>query len=335
MALFSKELGIDLGTVNTIIAEGGQIVLSEPTMAVIDVDEQQVKDVGAEARQMYGRVPEGLEVMYPMRDGVIADFEVTQILLKVFLGKVCGQLSMFKPRAMMTVPHGVTSVERRAASEAALRAGCREVLLIQRTLAAAVGAGLPVGTPSGNMVVYIGGGVTEASVIAMNGPVIAHTVRMGGRRMDEAVTSYLRRKYGIVLGDLAAEEIKLRIGAAMPTSQNSSMEIQGRMQVSGLPRTVTVTTEDIIEALEEPLTAVLACIRYVLERTPPELTSDIIDRGLMLCGGGSLLRGVDAFITNATGVPAYLAEEPVACIALGAEAALHNLDQFKRYLPQA
>jgi rod shape-determining protein MreB and related proteins len=335
MALFSKGLGIDLGTVNTIIAESGQIVLSEPSMAMIDVDENQVKDVGAGARAMYGRVPEGFEVVYPMRDGVIADFEVTQIMLKVFLSKVCGQLSFFKPKACVTVPHEITSVERRAASEAALRAGCSEVILAQRTMAAAVGAELPINTPTGNMVVYIGGGVTEASVIALNGPIVAHTVRMGGRRMDDAIASYIRRKYGVVIGEIAAEDVKLRIGAAAPGDTNESLEIQGRDQVNALPRTITVYTEDVVEALEEPLAAVLACIRSTLERTPPELTSDVLDRGMMLCGGGMLLRGIDRFLTNATGVPAFLAEEPVACIALGAENILQNVDLYRRYLPQA
>lgn len=335
MALFYKELGIDFGTVNTIIAEGGQIILSEPTMVVIDVDEQKVVEVGEQARHMYGRVPEGYEVIHPLRDGVIADFEVSQTLLTWFLRKVTGSVSPFKPRAMMTIPHGVTSVERRAASEVALRAGCREVHLVQRSMAAAVGAGLPVSTPSGNMVVYLGGGVAEASVISMNGMVSANIVRMGGQRLDEAIASYLRRKYGVVVSEMTAEDIKLRIGAASAVEPNETLEIQGRDQVSGLPRNVNVTTADVVEALEEPLGEIVNCIRSTLEHTPPELTSDIIDRGMMLCGGGALLRGVDRFLTNATGVPAYLAEEPVACLAIGAELVLHQLDMFRRYLPIA
>jgi rod shape-determining protein MreB len=335
MALFYKELGIDLGTVNTIIAEGGQIVLSEPTMVVIDVDEQKVVEVGEEAHHMYGRVPEGYEVIYPMKDGVIADFEVTQVLLTWFLRKVCGSFSPFKPRASVTVPSGVTSVEKRAASEAVLRAGCREVLLVPRTLAAAVGAGLPVGTPSGNMVVYLGGGVAEAAVITMNGTVVANTVRMGGRRLDEAIASYIRRKFGVSISEMVAEDIKLRIGAAAPVDPNETLDVQGRDQVNGMPRSINISTADIVEAMEEPLGEVVNCIRSTLEQTPPELTSDIIDRGMMLCGGGALLRGVDRFLSNATSVPTYLAEEPVACVALGAELVLHQLDQFRRYLPQA
>jgi rod shape-determining protein MreB len=335
MALLYKELGIDFGTVNTIIAEGGQIVLSEPTMVVIDVDEQKVVEVGTEARHMYGRVPEGYEVVHPLRDGVIADFEVAQTLLTWFLRKVCGSVSPFKPRAMMTIPHGITSVERRAASEAALRSGCREVFLVHRTMAAAVGAGLPVSTPSGNMVVYLGGGVAEANVITMNGSVSANTVRMGGQRLDEAIGNYIRRKYGVVISEMMAEDLKLRIGAATLPETNEKLEIQGRDQVTGQPRNLEISTADVVEALDEPLGAIVSCIRATLEHTPPELTSDIIDRGMMLCGGGSLLRGVDRYLTTTTGVPAYLAEEPVACLAIGAEMVLHQLDMFRRYLPQA
>ena len=335
MALFYKELGIDLGTVNTIISEGGQIILSEPTMVVIDVDAQKVVEVGEEARHMYGRVPEGYEVVHPMQDGAIADFEVAQVLLTWFIRKVCGAVSPFKPRAMVTVPHGITSVERRAASEAVLRAGCREVFLVTRTLAAAVGAGLPISTPSGNMVVYLGGGVTEASVITMNGPVVANTIRLGGRRLDEIIASYIRRKYGVVIGEMVAEEVKLRIGAAAPVEPNESLDIQGRDQVNNLPRSVTVTSADVVEALEEPLNDIVNCVRTALERTPPELTSDIIDRGIMMCGGGALLRGMDRFLTDATGIPVYLAEEPVGCLALGAELVLHQMEAFKRYLPTA
>jgi rod shape-determining protein MreB len=335
MALFYKELGIDFGTVNTIISEGGQIVLSEPSMVVIDVEELKVVEVGEEARHMYGRVPEGYEVLHPLRDGVIADFEVAQTLLTWFLRKVTGSISPFKPRAMMTIPHGITSVERRAASEVALRSGCREVHLVSRSMAAAVGAGLPVSTPSGNMVVYLGGGGAEASVISMNGIVSANAVRMGGQRLDEALANYIRRKFGVAVSEMTAEDVKLRIGAAAAVEPNESLEVQGQDQVSGLPRNINLTTADVVEALEEPLGEIVSCIRTALEHTPPELTSDIIDRGMMLCGGGALLRGVDRFLTNATGVPAYLAEEPVACIAIGGELVMHQLDMFRRYLPTA
>ncbi|MGD0575597.1 MAG: rod shape-determining protein [Anaerolineales bacterium] len=335
MALLYRDLGIDLGTINTLIAEGGEIVLSEPTMAAIDVEEQKIVALGQEAKDMYGRVPEGIEVMYPLRDGVIADYEVTERILSYFIQKVCGPVRIFKPRAMVTVPYGVTSVEGRAAHEAAFRAGCREVFLVPRTLAAAVGSGLPVGTPSGNMVVYLGGGTSESSVIAVNGIVVAHTVRLGGQRLDEALASYIRHKYGLVIGETTSEEIKLQVGAAIPLEQDSALEVQGRDQVNGLPRKVTVTTSDVLEALEEPLLRIGAGVRATLEKTPPELTSDIIDRGMMLCGGGSLLKGMDRYLTQTTGVPAYLAEEPVACLALGAERVLRQVELFRRFLPPA
>ena len=335
MALLYRDLGVDLGTVNTLIAEGGEIVLSEPTMAAIDVDDQKIVALGQEAKDMYGRVPEGIEVMYPLRDGVIADYEVTERILSYFIQKVCGPVRLFKPRAMVTVPYGVTSVEGRAAHEAAFRAGCREVFLVPRTLAAAVGSGLPIGTPSGNMVVYLGGGASESSVIAVNGIVVAHTVRLGGQRLDEALASYVRHKYGLVIGETTSEEIKLKVGAAIPLEQDSTLEVQGRDQVNGLPRKVTVTTSDVIEALEDPLSQIGAGVRATLERTPPELTSDIIDRGMMLCGGGSLLKGMDRYLTQTTGVPAYLAEEPVACLALGAERVLRQVELFRRFLPPA
>jgi len=335
MALLYRDLGIDLGTINTLIAEGGEIVLSEPTMAAIDVEEQKIVALGQEAKDMYGRVSEGIEVMYPLRDGVIADYEVTERILSYFIQKVCGPVRIFKPRAMVTVPYGVTSVEGRAAHEAAFRAGCREVFLVPRTLAAAVGSGLPVGTPSGNMVVYLGGGTSESSVIAVNGIVVAHTVRLGGQRLDEALASYIRHKYGLVIGETTSEEIKLQVGAAIPLEQDSALEVQGRDQVNGLPRKVTVTTSDVLEALEEPLLRIGAGVRATLEKTPPELTSDIIDRGMMLCGGGSLLKGMDRYLTQTTGVPAYLAEEPVACLALGAERVLRQVELFRRFLPPA
>jgi rod shape-determining protein MreB len=335
MALLYRDLGVDLGTVNTLIAEGGEIVLSEPTMAAIDVDDQKIVALGQEAKDMYGRVPEGIEVMYPLRDGVIADYEVTERILSYFIQKVCGPVRLFKPRAMVTVPYGVTSVEGRAAHEAAFRAGCREVFLVPRTLAAAVGSGLPIGTPSGNMVVYLGGGVSESSVIAVNGIVVAHTVRLGGQRLDEALASYIRHKYGLVIGDSTSEEIKLKVGAAIPMEQDSTLEVQGRDQVNGLPRKVTVTTSDVIEALEDPLLQIGSGVRATLEKTPPELTSDIIDRGMMLCGGGSLLKGMDRYLTETTGVPAYLAEEPVACLAIGAEKVLRQVELFRRFLPPA
>jgi rod shape-determining protein MreB len=333
MALFGRDIGISLGTSNTLICEGGEIVLQEPTIVAIVVDEMKIVEVGQAAREMYGRVPETIEVMRPMRDGVIAHFEVTQRMLGHFIEKVCGSTRLFKPRVMITVPFGVTSVESRAVHEAALQAGSREVLLIQEPLAAAIGVGLPIATPSGNMVVVLGGGVTQAAVVAMSGIVAADAVRIAGGQLDEAVVAFVRKKHGLVIGSRTAEEVKIRIGAAIPQEDDRQVEIQGQDQVTGLPRTVTLTSNDVVEALQEPLHLMLAAVRKVLERTPPELASDIIDRGMVICGGTSLLRGLDKWLTRETGVPAYLAEEPVACVARGAARSIGMLERLRRSLP--
>jgi rod shape-determining protein MreB len=335
MGLFSKDLGIDLGTINTLVCEGGEIVLHEPTVVAIAVAESKIVAVGQEARDMYGRAPETIEVMRPLRDGVIADYEVTQKLLGHVIEKVCGRLRLFRPNVVITVPWGVTSVESRAVQEATLQAGAREVFLIPEPLAGALGADLPVATPSGNMIVDLGGGASEAAVVSMNGIVSAHTVRAGGMKLDEAIVSYIRKKFGLIIGEPTAEEIKIQIGAAYPLDEDLSMEVQGRDQVNGLPRTVIITTGEVIEALQEPLGLIVAAVRTVLEKTPPELASDIIDRGMVLCGGGSLLRGMDKLLTKDTGVPAYVAENPLACVALGTHKAFRHLEILKRVLARA
>jgi rod shape-determining protein MreB len=333
MALFGKDLGVDLGTVNTIISEGDEIVLHEPTVVAVDIEELKIVEVGQAAREMDGRTPEIIEVMRPLREGVIADFEVTHRMLGHFVEKVCGPARLFKPRIMITVPYGVTSVESRAVHEAALQAGSRDAYLIQEPLAAAIGVGLPVATPSGNMVVVLGGGGTQAAVVSTGGIVTADTVRIGGIRLDSAIIGYVRKKYGLVIGPRTAEEAKIRIGAAVPQSEDRKMEIQGQDQVTGLPRTIELTTSEVIEALQETLHLQLAAIKKVLENTPPELASDIIDRGMLISGGGSLLRGIDKWLTQETGVPAYIAENPVECIAIGAARGLTMLERIRRNLP--
>lgn len=332
MPLFSKELGIDLGTVNTLVCEGGVVVLHEPTVVAIATNESKIVAVGQEARDMYGRAPDSIEVMRPLRDGVIADYEVTQKLLEYVIAKVCGPFRLFRPRVIITVPYGVTSVESRAVQEATLQAGAREAFLIPEPLAGAIGADLPVSTPTGNMVVDLGGGASEAAVVSMNGIVSAHTVRVGGMKLDEAIISYVRKKYGLVIGDPTAEDIKIQIGAAYPLDEELEMEIQGRDQVNGLPRSVTVNSGEVVEALQEPLGTIVGAVRTVLEKTPPELASDIIDRGMVLCGGGSLLRNMDKLLTKETGVPAYVAENPLACVALGTSKAFKNLEVLRRVL---
>jgi rod shape-determining protein MreB len=331
---FSKDLGIDLGTMFARLADGAQVVLEEPTVVAIAIEEQKMVAVGQEARDMVGRVPESIEVTRPLKNGVIADYEITETLLSYLLQRVSGSMRIFRPRVMITVPYGVTSVERRAVYEAVLEAGSREAFLIQQPLACALGIDLPINSPSGNMVISLGGGCTEAAVIAMYGIVAAETLRLGGLELDEAIVSYVRRKYGVVIGQSTAEQLKIRIGAAVPQDTENSMEVQGQDQVTGLPRPVTLTTGEIVEALQEPLRLIVETGRRVLEKTPPELVSDIIDRGVALCGGGALLRGVDKLLTKSLGIPAYLVDNPMTCAVEGAMKSFSVLNMVRRNLPQ-
>jgi rod shape-determining protein MreB len=333
MALFSKELGIDLGTLFIRVAEGERIVLEEPTMAAIVVDEQKMVAWGKEAQDMYGRVPESMEVTRPMHNGVIADYEVTEYLLEALLRKLSGSLRFLRPRIMVTVPYGVTSVESRAVHEAALQAGSREAYLIQQPLAAALGVDLPISTPSGNMLICLGGGATQAAVLAMYGIVAAETLRAGGMALDEAIMAYMRKKYGLIIGQITAEQVKMKIGAAVPLEEEQSMEIQGQDQVSGLPRPATLTTGEVVEAMHDPLMDIIETARRVLEKTPPELVSDIIDRGVAVTGGGALLRGMDQLLTKELGVPAYRVDNPTTCVAEGAARALSLYPLIRRNLP--
>jgi rod shape-determining protein MreB len=334
VALFSKDLGVDLGTMFVRLADSTQVLMQEPTIVAIEVDEQQRVAVGQEALDMSGRVPESIEVARPLRNGVIADYEITETLLSYVLQRVSGSLRVFRPRVMISVPYGVTSVERRAVYEAVMEAGAREATLIQQSLAAALGIDLPIGSPSGNMVICLGGGCTEASIMAMYGIVAADTLRKGGLDLDDAIVSYVRRKYGVIIGQLTAEQLKFKIGAAVPQDTENTMEVQGQDQVSGLPRPVTLTTGEVVEALQEPLREVTETCRRVLERTPPELVADIIDRGVALCGGGALLRGVDKLLTKALGIPAYLVDNPTTCVVEGAMRGMGMMNILRRNLPQ-
>jgi rod shape-determining protein MreB len=333
MALFSRELGIDLGTFFIRVAEGNEIVLNEPTVAAIVVEEQKMVAWGQEAQNMLGKVPESLEVTRPLVNGVIADYEVTEYILAALLKRLAGPLRIFGPRLMVTVPFGVTSVESRAVHEASLQAGSREAYLVQQPLAAALGVDLPIGTPSGNMLICLGGGATQAAVMAMYGIVSAETLRAGGQILDEAIIGYVRKKYGLIIGQLTAEQVKIRIGAAVPQEEEQSIEIQGQDQVSGLPRPATLTTGEVVEALREPLRNIIDTARRVLEKTPPELVSDIIDRGVALTGGGALLRGIDKLMTKELGIPAYRVDNPTNCIAIGAVRALEMYPIIRRNLP--
>ena len=327
-------MGIDLGTVNVLVHVQGQgIVLQEPSVVAISAEEYKIVAVGEEAKAMLGRTPDAIEVIRPLRDGVIADYRVTQRMLEYFIRKAAGGVGLFKPRVMISVPYGVTSVEKRAVRKAALEAGAGRAHLIPEPLAGAIGAGLPIDTPSGNMVVDMGGGASEAAVISVNGIVVANSVRIAGLKMDEAIAAYIRRKYNLMIGQPTAEQIKIRIGSALPLEEELSMEVQGRDQVAGLPRTIVVTSEEVTEALTEPLSAVVSVIKGVLEKTPPELSSDIIDRGMVLVGGGAMLRKIDELITHETGVPAYVADAPIACVSLGAGRALEQYDILRRSVP--
>ncbi|HIE39787.1 MAG TPA: rod shape-determining protein [Anaerolineales bacterium] len=332
--MLGKEIGVDLGTVNVLVyVQGKGIVLQEPSVVAISIEEDKIVAVGEEARAMMGRTPGAFEVIRPLRDGVIADYMVTERMLHYFLRKAGGISRLFRPRVMVSVPYGVTSVERRAVREAALDAGAGRAYLIPEPLAAALGAGLPISTPSGNMVVDLGGGASEAAVIAMNGIVAASSVRVGGIRLDEAIAAYVRRKYNLIIGQPTAEEVKIRIGSALPLDEPLTMEVQGRDQVAGLPRTIDLSSEEITEALAEPLVAMVNMIKSVLERTPPELSSDIIERGIALVGGTALLRRMDEMITQKTGVPAWVAEAPMACVAIGAGRALEQYEILRRSVP--
>lgn len=329
-----KEMGIDLGTVNVLVYVRGQgVVLQEPSVVAVSVHERKIISVGEEARAMLGRTPVTLEVVRPLRDGVIANYTVTERMLRYFIRKAGGASRLFRPRVMISVPYGVTSVERRAVREAALDAGAGRAHLIPEPLAAAIGAGLPVDTPSGNMVVDLGGGASEAAVVAMNGIVAANSVRVGGLRLDDAIIAYVRRKYNLLIGQPTAEEVKIRIGSALPLDPPLKMEVQGRDQVTGLPRIVTLSSDEVVEAINEPLMAMMGVIKGVLERTPPELASDIIERGIALVGGTALLRKIDELVTRETGVPAWVAEAPMACVAIGAGKALEQYETLRRSVP--
>lgn len=336
MAIFTPYVAVDLGTVNVLVHQQGKgIVLQEPSVVAVrdDGDKTIIVEVGRAAKDMYGRTPEEIEVMRPLREGVIADYFVTQGMLEYFIGKVTGRFHLRKPIVMISVPYGVTSVERRAVKEAALAAGAREVHLIPEPLAAAIGAGLPVGTPIGNLVVDMGGGSTEAAVVSMNGIVCAESVRVGGVHLDEAIISYIRKKYNLVIGEPTAEALKIKIGSAIELDDDLEMQVQGRDQIAGLPKTISIRSSELVEAVSEPLTAIVNVIRAVLAKTPPELSSDIIDRGMALTGGGALLREIDTLITRETGVPAYVADNPIACTALGAGRALADLPILQRSIP--
>jgi len=330
--MFGKQIGIDLGTVNVIVyVRGKGVVLNEPSVVAISLSDNRILAVGDEARAMLGRTPDTIEVSRPMRDGVIADYVVTEAMLRYFISKVCSRFER-RPEVMVSVPAGVTSVESRAVRDAAMQAGARVANLLPEPLAAALGADMPIGTPSGNMILNIGGGASEAAVISMFGIVVSSSVRVAGNRFDEAIAAYVRRKYNLIIGEQTAEEAKIAIGSALHLDDPLTIEVRGRDQVAGLPRTIILSSDEVTDALAEPLAAVSTTVKAVLEKTPPELASDIIDRGMLMAGGGALLRNLDRFLTDQTGIPCHAAENPMHCTALGAGKALQYLPLLRRSL---
>lgn len=329
--MLSKRLGIDLGTANSLVyLVGVGVVLNEPTVVAVTAEEGKVVAVGNEAREMLGRTPGNIVASRPMREGVIADYVVTEAMLRYFLDRVCGANRFWKPEVMICVPAGVTQVERRAVLEATLSAGAKTAYLIDEPLAAAIGAKIPIANPSGNMIVDIGGGSTEAAVISMGGVVAHKSARVAGNRLDEAIQTYVKRKYNLIIGERTSEEIKINIGTAAPLEKSLTMEVRGRDTVSGLPRMVMVSSEEVCEALQQPLSQISNAIKGVLEDTPPELAGDIIDRGIVLSGGTSLLKNLDKYLTQVTGVPCHVAEEPLLCVVKGCGLAMENIDLYRR-----
>ncbi|MBI4496738.1 MAG: rod shape-determining protein [Chloroflexi bacterium] len=330
-----KRIGIDLGTANVLVyVKGRGVVINEPSVVALSTRANRIEAVGGSARDMMGRTPSGISVIRPMRDGVIADYTITEAMLRYFIGKVKGRLNFSKPEVMITIPVGATSVEQRAVRDAAEQAGARRPAhLMPEPLAAAIGARIPVGSPRGNMVVDIGGGRCEAAIISMYGVVVAESVRMAGDRIDDAIAGYIKRRHNLIVGDRSAEEVKLAVGCALPLDQELTCEVRGRDQVTGMPRTITVNSTEVHQAIGDCLQTIVATVRSVLEKTPPELASDVIDQGIVLTGGGALLRRIDEMIATETGVACYVAEDPLRCVAIGAGLALEHLDVIKRSLP--
>jgi len=330
---FSKRIGIDLGTANSLVyLAGSGIVLNEPTVVAITTDDHRVLAVGSEAREMLGRTPGNIFASRPMKDGVIADYVITEAMIRYFLDKVCGSSRLFKPEVMVCAPAGVTSVEKRAILDATLSAGAKTAFLIDEPLAAAIGAKIPIANPSGNMIIDIGGGTTEAAVICLGGVVVHSSVRVGGNKIDEAIQGFIRKKYNLIIGERMAEEVKMKIGSAtfLKPAEEQSLEVRGRDMFSGLPKSIEVTSSEITEAISDVLSKIIGAAKGVLEQVPPELASDIIDKGIVMSGGTSLLKNLDRLLTEKLGVPAALAENPLLCVALGTGIALENLDLYKR-----
>lgn len=330
-SFFSNDMGIDLGTANTLVYVKGQgIVLREPSVVAIDRDTRRVLAIGAEAKRMLGRTPASIVAVRPLKNGVIADFESTQEMIKYFIRKVHNRRSLLHPRIVIGIPSGITEVERRAVQESAEQAGAREVYLIEEPMAAAIGADLPISEAHGNMIVDIGGGTTEAAVISLGGLVVSKSIDVAGDEMDEAVMMHFRRKYNLLIGETTAEEVKIQIGSVFPLKEEKTLEVKGRDQATGLPKTVLITSEEVRQSLMEPVQLILDVIKNCLEETPAELAADLVDRGIMLAGGGSLLRGLPDLIRQETELPVHRSADPLSCVALGTGKFMEELDRMDR-----
>ena len=329
--LFSNDIGIDLGTANSLVyAKDRGIVLQEPSVVAIQTGTNHVLAIGEEAKCMLGRTPGTIKAIRPMKDGVIADFEITEAMLRYFIRKAQNRHTIVRPRIIISVPSGITEVEKRAVKDSATHAGAREVYLIEEPMAAAIGVGLPVQEPAGNMIADIGGGTTEVALISLAGIVFMRSVRVGGDEMDEALIEYLKRVYNLMIGERTAEQTKISIGSAYPLQEETSIEVKGMDLVAGLPKTLTLTSEEVREAMQEPLSTIVDAIRFTLERCPPELSADLLDRGIVLAGGGALLRGLDKLIAEQTGLPVHVADDPLTAVAEGTGIVLNELKFLRK-----
>lgn len=326
-----RRIAIDMGTTNIVVSVPKKgMILNEPSVVAMEASNNKVMAIGEEARKMLGRTPESIIAHHPLKDGVIASYRITESMLRHFINKACGRVRLIKPDVMVSIPAGITSTERRAVIDAITQAGARQAYLIKEPIAAALGAGIPINTPSGNMIIDIGGGTCEVAVIALGDIVASTSVRVGGNRLDEAIASYIRKKYNLVIGEQTAEEIKIRIGSVTPLTKELSMEVSGCNTITGLPESVIVTSNDVVVAVREEIAIILNAVKSVLQKTPPELASDVMDKGIVMTGGSSQLRNFDQLMSKVTGVPCQVAEDPIFCVSRGTLIAVDNLDAFKR-----
>lgn len=329
--MFLRRIAIDLGTTNVLvyIPKKG-IVINEPSVVAMETSNNKVMAIGQEAKEMLGRTPESIIAARPLKEGVIANYKITQAMLKFFINKLSGSIRLFKPDIMVAIPAGVTSTERRAVIDACIAAGAKNAYVIKEPIAAALGAGVPIASSSGNMIIDIGGGTSEVAVISLGDIVASTSVRVGGNKMDEAIASYIRKKYNLVVGEQKAEEIKIKIGTVLPLKKELKMEVSGCNAITGLPESIMISSNDIIVALKDPMNEIISAVKSVLQKTPPELASDVMDKGIIMTGGGTMIREIDKLFTKVTGVPCQIAEEPLLCVAKGTGIAVENLDAYKK-----